>query len=1108
MNTIFSFSAGALARPLVIATLAALAILVIQGVRSRHLVRIGLRNVPRRWLRTGLIVFGLMLATTFVASALAVDDTIVLAVKTIAVFNLGSVDEQVDGGYGDLGTYPARAGSIVRQALAGDAQVAGVAPALVVPNVLISDTTARQVRGGVSATALDPTTAGPLADLHAVHGAAATPIDALSPSQIYLNRTLGQLLNAQVGDQVYLYSSEWPGQRFPFTVRGIVTGGALGEAPALVLPLPALQRAASAPDSINRIFIANAGAGLSGVANSNAIARRIRFAVGGRLHVSKVKQDGVRFSLQAQDVFGRILLLYTLFALAIGLLLIFLIFTLLAAERRAELGMARAVGMRRAQVLWVLLFEGSAYDVTAAALGMLAGLLLGIVIVTVVAPTIQRLGFPLRVVVEPRSMLVAFCLGLLFTLGTIALAAAVVTRMTIVAALRDLPEPPAPQPTLAALVRAALRATAQAARRPSEVTGAWLALLWGCVVRGVIPFAVGVLLLRQAVANEDALAFSGSLSLALVGLVLLLRWLGLALVVAAARADERRAAFAAARASALADRATALLIGGGLVLYWSLPFDALAGLGLPRFAGGIELFFVAGTMMVFGAVLALAPNLDLLLLPARWLLATMGRLRHVTAVALIYPAHQRFRTGIGLCLFALVCFTMVLMACIASSTTANYDNLPAQAAGYDIAGQPLFSQVGSVGQVDAALRSAVPGDARALSAVSLAEPLPLAVLQPGTPQTGWSVYPSEQIDGSFLDGVGLPLVARANGLASDAAVWRAVRTQPGAVVIDISALSPADAAALGVKRPATASAEHFFGPPIAAGLSAISALDSPLTSDAANSASGAQAQTLNELGSVAGDPNALREFTLRLRGIVTGAGQIAPTPLWVVDLRGGPATKLTVVGLVENSGGQRYGIFGSAQTFAPVEHGLPPFGNSYYYFKVRPGVDAHMAARAIGSALLDHGFETTVIQDALLDINGPRVFISRVVVGLVGLTLLVGMAALAVTGSRAVVERRQQIGMLRALGFRRFHVQLIFLIEALLVGVCGTALGLALGLALARNIFAVDFFAQFATGLVLVVPWVELGAICGAALLASLLAALVPAWQAGCVAPADALRYE
>jgi len=98
--------------------------------------------------------------------------------------------------------------------------------------------------------------------------------------------------------------------------------------------------------------------------------------------------------------------------------------------------------------------------------------------------------------------------------------------------------------------------------------------------------------------------------------------------------------------------------------------------------------------------------------------------------------------------------------------------------------------------------------------------------------------------------------------------------------------------------------------------------------------------------------------------------------------------------------------------------------------------------------------------------------------------------------------------MLRALGFHRAHVQLIFLIESLLVGTVGAALGVALGLLLCRNIFAVDFFEQYQSGLALVVPWHDLALILVAALGASLLAAALPAWQAGRVAPADALRYE
>jgi len=81
-----------------------------------------------------------------------------------------------------------------------------------------------------------------------------------------------------------------------------------------------------------------------------------------------------------------------------------------------------------------------------------------------------------------------------------------------------------------------------------------------------------------------------------------------------------------------------------------------------------------------------------------------------------------------------------------------------------------------------------------------------------------------------------------------------------------------------------------------------------------------------------------------------------------------------------------------------------------------------------------------------------------------------------------------------------------FLIESFLVGCVGSLIGVTLGLILSRNIFAVNFFEQFHTGLTFSIPWEELGFIVGIALLASLLAALLPAWQAGRIAPSEALR--
>jgi putative ABC transport system permease protein len=147
----------------------------------------------------------------------------------------------------------------------------------------------------------------------------------------------------------------------------------------------------------------------------------------------------------------------------------------------------------------------------------------------------------------------------------------------------------------------------------------------------------------------------------------------------------------------------------------------------------------------------------------------------------------------------------------------------------------------------------------------------------------------------------------------------------------------------------------------------------------------------------------------------------------------------------------------------------------------------------LDAAFLDNGLETTVLEDAIWQIRGPRIFLSNVLLGLVGLILLLGVTALAITGTRAVIERRQQIGMLCALGCNQQLIQGAFLFESFLVGAIGSILGVGLGLILSNNIFAVDFLEQFNTGLIYCVPWEELGLIVGIALLAAFLGALLPA---------------
>jgi putative ABC transport system permease protein len=119
----------------------------------------------------------------------------------------------------------------------------------------------------------------------------------------------------------------------------------------------------------------------------------------------------------------------------------------------------------------------------------------------------------------------------------------------------------------------------------------------------------------------------------------------------------------------------------------------------------------------------------------------------------------------------------------------------------------------------------------------------------------------------------------------------------------------------------------------------------------------------------------------------------------------------------------------------------------------------------------------------------------------------VGIAALGVIAFRTVVERRQQIGMLRAIGYTRRLIALSFFFESSFIALAGVAMGLVLGLALSYNLMTSPDFTGGAQ-VHFTVPWIRILLISAVAYAASALMTLIPARAASRVAVADALRYE
>ena len=99
----------------------------------------------------------------------------------------------------------------------------------------------------------------------------------------------------------------------------------------------------------------------------------------------------------------------------------------------------------------------------------------------------------------------------------------------------------------------------------------------------------------------------------------------------------------------------------------------------------------------------------------------------------------------------------------------------------------------------------------------------------------------------------------------------------------------------------------------------------------------------------------------------------------------------------------------------------------------------------------------------------------------------------------AVLERRTEIGVRRALGATRRHIRLQFLVEAVLLALLGGVLGVLLGVAVTAGYTTVR-------NMVLSVPIATVAAGVGAALVVGALAGLSPAARAARLNPADAVR--
>ena len=1015
MDELFGASVNVIAAVLAVIVAVFGVVLLYIAVRNPILVRMAFRSVWRRPARSALIIVGLMLATAIISSAFTTGDSVTFSIKSSAVEDLRSLDEviridddsEVWKGKAIPEEFPETIFQEVGPLLEADPDIDGVMPVLG-EEVAIINTRSNQFDVNSLLVGVDPTRTAGFGTLVDAQG---NPIDlaSLGPNEVIIDQEGAEKIKAKVGDTLGVALG--PGDLHQVTVAAIADGWyvrrELTEV-VLMIPLARAQELLDREGLLSFILISNRGDDLGGVALTSRILERfgdLPALKDAGLEVFDLKRDIIRIANEVGSVFVSIFTTFGLFGIGVGLLLIFLIFSMLAAERKGELGMSRAVGMQRRHLVRLFMVEGTIYGLGSAIVGAIIGVGLGYLLVFVVSGAFAQESedFSLTAHVTPRSVLVAFLFGSIITFVTVIFASRRISRLNIVRAIRDIPEP-------------------QQARAGKK------ALVWGIIIS-----VFGVIILVTGFQSAQLTAFSLGVSLIPIGIAMVLRWKG------------------------VAQRWVLTGTGLWLLIYWLLPLSVLDPIK-EDWNQDFSIFFVSSALIVTGAVLVVMNNANVVV---GLLNATLGRFRRLTPIvksAVSYPMRFSFRTGLSVAMFAVVIFSVTVILVIIGGFNRLLEDQERLAGGYDVI---AFSHSDLNPVTD--LAAAVEANPK-LAFVSRVD---------GKPSVGTfrSVFQAkgrlaEQTDEDFLDtsitGVDDGFVASnrfsiklatpeyviPSGFDSSA-VWRSLRDKRGLAVVNARLVPLRN--------------NFNFEPP-------------------------ADAFRLVEV-----------------EGLFLENETMDPVEVTVLDQKSGTSFSLTIIGVLDDFaslGPVPGGIYTSVNT---LKAELPrEVDSTQFFFNVKPGTKD--PAINIEAAFFQNAMDTLDVADFIEDVQAGNRAFNNLLIGFMMLGLVAGIIALGIISARAVVERRRQIGVMRAIGFSRRMVQLSFLGESSFIALLGIALGLGFGLITGINV--VSDIRTDEPNLPLVIPWGQLVLIGVAAYLFSLLTTYLPSRQAARIAPAEALRYE
>jgi ABC-type lipoprotein release transport system permease subunit len=870
------------------------------------------------------------------------------------------------------------------------------------------------------------------------------------------------------------------------------------------------------------------------------------------LRVSDIKSFLVEIAELVGTIFTLFFMIFGSFSIIVGLLLIFLVFVMLAGAREQEMGMARAIGTKRGHLIRLFTFEGSAYALLAGLAGTLLGILAAFLLVTIMNSIFatDESAFRVRPSITTASIVVAFCSGVLLTLATVAVSAYRVSKLTIVTAIRGLPEElvrPRTRPLrrrfknigwalitpihivneemlargwgenrshrrvlLFALGYVAIGITifgslSAVAKDPKIVFYGMLGSIWywwiikwllqqtplmmaptGTVIiqngrkrvarpRGfgwlliylvflffiwVKRIAVSIWELIEPWSRIGAPALFAGVSLAAIGVLLIEQtWLwdiGASLFLIGVGQVVGWILRRSGRLRVRASQVSYTVSAGLVLIFWSLPFDSLNWL-TGELNNNFEMFILSGVFMVGSAVFVVMNNAETLSKIIEHGLGPFGSMKPVIRTAIAYPLAAKFRTGLTIAMFSLVIFTLIVFAILNSIGSVLEEEPDRVTGGYDIRG--TTSRYLPISDINAAIAASSEISPADFEVIATTGEIRGESRQTGADEIAFKPIVIRGLDDEYLRTSLIEFTHWDHAFGTtDAEIWDALRSDPTLAVMNGQAITEPDG---------------FAGP---------------------------QAEQFKVEGITTDDKEDVGSITVQIRA-PGGRGEVV---------------ERTIIAYMDNlanildpsddfDDGNAVATVLSAPPLLQEVAGIPvPI--TIYQFRLTDPTRADEIAGKLETVFLDNSMEADSAQFLIRQNQEQGDAFNLLFQGFMGLGLLVGVASLGVISFRAVVERRQSIGMMRAIGYKGWMIQAGFLIESTVIALLGIGIGIGLGSMISYNI--VQEIGKDIEGLKFHVPWMNMLAIVGIAWAFAMITTYWPARQASQIYPSEALRYE